>query len=222
MLGRLHERPRSADDAVSMSAEPLDAQEQKLLKRLLAPRTPVTRNKVRESAAVVALDRLIARGLVKVLPEAKRRSPRLELTREGRRYAEEVVRRNPERITPQMLYGEILRIADGLEEVRARLAAIQPAPKKVWRNGSFEREMRTALGEIDRRGRYGGLVPIPELRRALAPLGLSREDFDQALLEQERAFSVDLKTAHDPTSIKDADQAVWDEGRGWLYYAVAR
>jgi hypothetical protein len=203
------------------TATSLGPAEQKLLRQLLRAKKPVPRAKSKSVALALAADRLRTLGLLRELPSAKKGSPRMELTAEGRRCAEEVVRRDPPRITAHMLYAEILRIADGLEELRARMSSIEPH-KPAARNGSFLRELRSAIGEVDRRGRHGGLVPIPELRRALAPLGLTKEDFDRALLEQERAFAVDLKTAHDPTSMKDADQAVWDEGRGWLYYAVAR
>jgi hypothetical protein len=203
------------------SAASLGTLEHKLLRELLAARSPPTRAKLARGAAAPVLDRLVQMGLVRTLPAGKGRAARFELSHEGRRCAEEITRRYPARISLSMLYAEVLRIGDELEDLRTRLAP--PAPKKsAGTNGNFERELRAALGELDRRGRYGGLVPIPELRRALAPLHLSREDFDRALLEQERAFAVDLKTAHDPTSIKDSDQAVWDEGRGWLYYAVAR
>jgi hypothetical protein len=203
------------------TATSLGPAEQKVLRQLLNARAAVARGKSKNAGAALAVDRLRTLGLVREMPPARKGPPRLELTAEGRRCAEEVVRRYPARITAHMLYGELLRISDGLEELRSRISSIEPH-KPVYRNGSFLRELRTAIGEVDRRGRHGGLVPIPELRRALAPLCMSREDFDRALLEQERAFAVDLKTAHDPTSMKDADQAVWDEGRGWLYYAVAR
>ena len=203
------------------TAASLGTLEHKLLKELLAAKSPPTRAKLARGSAAAVLDRLIHMGLVRALPGPKGRAPRFELSHEGRECAEEINRRYPARIDMAMLYAEILRIGDELDELRARLTA--PPPKKSGgQNGNFERELRAVLGDLDRRGRYGGLVPIPELRRALAHVGLAREDFDRALLDLERAFVIDLKTAHDPTSIKDSDQAVWDEGRGWLYYALAR
>ena len=202
------------------TAASLGTAERNLLKRLLAAKKPITRTSIRKRELVASLNRLFAAALVWEAP-GRRGQPQLQLTGQGRVLAENIARRNPDRLTLKLVYGELLRVADRLDELRSRFPTIQPTNPAAL-NGSFEHELRSAIGELDRRGRYGGLVPIPELRRALAPLGLSRDDFDRALLEQERAFAVDLKTAHDPTSIEDAKLAVWDEGRGWLYYVVAR
>lgn len=86
----------------------------------------------------------------------------------------------------------------------------------------FRKALRAAVAEIDRRDRHDGLVPIGKLRRTLAYLGLNRATFDAALLEEERAYIVDLKVANDPTRVKDPDEGIVIEGRGLLYFVVRR
>lgn len=87
---------------------------------------------------------------------------------------------------------------------------------------AFRKALRTAVQEINRRDRHDGLVPIGKIRRSLAYLGLNRSTFDAALLEEERAYIVDLKIANDPTRVKDPEEGIPIEGRGLLYFVVLR
>jgi hypothetical protein len=87
---------------------------------------------------------------------------------------------------------------------------------------AFRKALRTAVPEINRRDRHDGLVPIGKIRRMLAYLGLNRSTFDAALLEEERAYIVDLKIANDPTRVKDPEEGISIEGRGLLYFVVLR
>lgn len=87
---------------------------------------------------------------------------------------------------------------------------------------AFRKALRTTVSEINRRDRHDGLVPIAKVRRALAHLGLDRPTFDAALLEEERAYTVDLKIANDPTRVKEPEGGIPNEGRGLLYFVVLR
>ena len=86
----------------------------------------------------------------------------------------------------------------------------------------FRKALRAAVTEIDRRDRHDGIVPIGKLRRTLAHLGLNRTTFDAALLEEERAYIVDLKVANDPTRVRDPEEGIVIESRGLLYFVVLR
>jgi DNA-binding MarR family transcriptional regulator len=87
---------------------------------------------------------------------------------------------------------------------------------------AFRKALRTTIPEINRRDRHDGLVPIGKIRRTLAYLGLDRPTFDAALLEEERAYTVDLKIANDPSRVKDPEEGISIEGRGLLYFVVLR
>ena len=87
---------------------------------------------------------------------------------------------------------------------------------------AFRKALRAAVTEIDRRDHHDGIVPIGKLRRTLAYLSLNRATFDAALLEEERAYIVDLKVANDPTRVKDPEEGIVIESRGLLYFVVLR
>jgi hypothetical protein len=86
----------------------------------------------------------------------------------------------------------------------------------------FRKALKTTIPEIDRRDHHDGLVPIGKIRRTLAYLGLDRPAFDAAILEEERAYTVDLKIANDPNRVKEPEGGISIEGRGLLYFAVLR
>lgn len=87
---------------------------------------------------------------------------------------------------------------------------------------AFRKALRAAVTEIDRRDHHDRLVPIGKLRLSLAYLGLNRATFDAALLEEERAYTVDLKVANDPTRVREPEGGITVEGRGLLYFVVLR
>lgn len=87
---------------------------------------------------------------------------------------------------------------------------------------AFRKALRAAVTEIDRRDRHDGLVPIGKLRRTLAYLSLNRATFDAALLEEERAYFVDLKVANDPTRVRDPEEGIVFNSRGLLYFVALR
>ena len=185
-------------------------------------------------ADALLVKRLLEMGLVNELSAQKKGTkPKLTLTEAGRAAAQELPK---ERVTQVDLYREIIALRRQVSELKelfiARPTSLPAptaappestsAPGRAPSPADFAAALLAALGEIDRRGRHGGLVPLPELRKALSGLGLSREAFDEALLEQERAFTVDLKAVHDPQGLVDRDQGISDAGRGILYYVVRR
>ena len=103
----------------------------------------------------------------------------------------------------------------------ARKSSVVPV-KTPFEPVAFRKALRVNVLEINRRDRHDGLVPIAKVRRALAHLGLDRPTFDAALLEEERAYTVDLKIANDPTRVKEPEGGIPTEGRGLLYFVVLR
>lgn len=87
---------------------------------------------------------------------------------------------------------------------------------------TFETDLVSLVRQLDRSGRHGGLVPIPELREAFMKRGWTRRSFDERLLQAERDFVVDLKAANDPRRLAAPDLAIVDTGRGHLQYVVVR
>ncbi len=80
------------------------------------------------------------------------------------------------------------------------------------------------IGELDSRHRYGGLVPIPELRAELRRRGVAADDraVDAALDTLEREWTIDLSVAQSPTQVADRTAGIERPGRGLLYYVARR
>jgi len=210
-----------------MASLVLSPPEEKAL-RALWNRGPLSRGKLGVDAATVR--RLMDAGWVnEFAPARKREAAKLALTEAGRGVA---VRVPPVKPTLADLYRELTAAREEIAELRsligsrgASAAPSEPAAKAASAAvdpQAFLAALREALGEIDRRGRHGGLVPMGDVRRALAHLGLAREAFDAALLEQERVYAVDLKIANNPAKVKAPDDGIPIEGRGLLYYVVLR
>lgn len=81
-----------------------------------------------------------------------------------------------------------------------------------------------AIGDLDARGRLGGLVPIPELRRELVARGVTAAaaEVDAALEDLERAWTIDLSVAQAPTQVAERAAGIERPGRGLLYYVARR
>lgn len=116
------------------------------------------------------------------------------------------------------------------ESLRTLLAASRVSPNPTT-NGAkaskpdptkFDAELLGIVADLDRTSRLGGLVPIPEIRRIFLDRGWSRTDFDARLLEAERDFVVDLKSANDPSRIPQPELAIEQPGRGHLQWVVVR
>lgn len=81
-----------------------------------------------------------------------------------------------------------------------------------------------AIGDLDARGRLGGLVPIPELRRELVARGVTAAaaEVTAALEDLERAWTIDLSVAQAPTQVAERAAGIERPGRGLLYYVARR
>jgi hypothetical protein len=87
---------------------------------------------------------------------------------------------------------------------------------------AFDADLLRLIAELDRRGRHAGMVPIPDVREAFLRRGWTRRSFDQRLLQAERDFVVDLKTANDPARLSNPHLAIEEPGRGHLQFVVPR
>ncbi|WP_394821626.1 hypothetical protein [Pendulispora albinea] len=107
---------------------------------------------------------------------------------------------------------------------RAFTATSEPdaGPRSASDGAGFDSDLLTILAQLDRGGRYAGMVPIPEVRDAFLRRGWTRRNFDHRLLQAERDFVVDLKTADDPSRLADPELAIEEPGRGHLQYVVLR
>lgn len=112
------------------------------------------------------------------------------------------------------------RIELRIEERLSLLGATRTAAPAAPAGSVGEGDVLAALVEVDRRGNYGGLVPIAEVRRAVLARTGDRASFDQRLLAMERALRIDLKVADDPR-IAEAGEGIHLPGRGLLFYALA-
>ena len=81
-----------------------------------------------------------------------------------------------------------------------------------------------AVGELDARHRYGGLVPLPDVRAELRRRGVAADDarVNAALDALERAWKIDLSVAQSPTQVADRAAGIERPGRGLLYYVARR
>ena len=86
----------------------------------------------------------------------------------------------------------------------------------------FDSQLLSAIADLDRRGRHGGMVPIPDVRVVFVEAGWTRASFDKFLLKAEADFLVDLKVANDPSRLPRPDLAIEEVGRGHLQYVVIR
>jgi hypothetical protein len=103
----------------------------------------------------------------------------------------------------------VVRKADGSESAHADL----PSVKKV---------LLDTIAELDAARRYGGLVPIPEIRKAVEDHDFSDETVTTALEELEQEYVIDLNVAQASTAVADRRAGIERPGRGLLYYVARR
>ncbi len=120
---------------------------------------------------------------------------------------------------------------DRLERIEAALARIEAALARLVPPDPAEPaklELRPVLLEtiaaLDDERRYGGLVPLPELRRSLRARGVTASDgeVNAALEALERDFVVDLSIAQSPTTVTERSAGIERPGRGLAYFVVRR
>ncbi len=213
-------------------AAPISPAEEKVLRNLWT-KGPQTAS--RAGADPITVLRLLDQSLIAELPAASPKAkPRIGLTDRGRQVASELLPARPKTID---LFRAIVALREEVRALRAMLvrdrASEAPA---VWdgaggasppepaaaRPVDLSREIRDAVEELGRRERLGGLVPLPALRKYLAHLGVARDELDAALLAAERAYDIDLKVANDRSAVQDGSEGIMVEGRGLLYFVVAR
>ncbi|MCL4226551.1 MAG: hypothetical protein KJZ91_18970 [Myxococcales bacterium] len=100
-----------------------------------------------------------------------------------------------------------------------------PAPPPAVPDEAIVRDaVLAAIGALDARHRFGGLVPIPDVRAELRRGGLGADDaaVDAALEALERAWKIDLSVAQSPTLVADRAAGIERPGRGLLYYVARR
>ncbi len=107
----------------------------------------------------------------------------------------------------------------------ARLAALEGARPVGPASGPPLGDLvLDAVGELDARHRYGGLVPLPDVRAELRRRGVAADDatVNSALDALERAWKIDLSVAQSPTQVADRAAGIERPGRGLLYYVARR
>jgi len=104
---------------------------------------------------------------------------------------------------------------EGAADAAAVTPALDPAALKA--------RVLAAVGELDHRGRYGGLVPIPELRAELRGQGIADDlAVTRALEDLEHDWTIDLLVAQSPTQVPHRAAGIDRPGRGLLYYVARR
>jgi hypothetical protein len=223
----------------------LTPEEQQVLRRLAALSEPALETKLtgiptgRRGEIIQALVR--RGGLIEVVaPHGRAKKPRYGLTDHGRELAAllppEPAKRSPH--APSSPRPTVTLLAASLEGIRAQLTSLEArmgrleAERPFTGTASpletrkprldyhdFRRLARDAFAQIDRAGRTFGLVPIPDLRRALGDQ-VTRRDFDEYLLRLSQEGSLDLMPHHDPASLPEESRrdAIPHPTAGLLYF----
>lgn len=180
------------------------------------------------------LEELVCLGLVEVVaPIGRGRKPRYVLTAQGREEAKRLALKPPPKAPPRptvkSLAGRVDELAarlDGLERRMGQLEARPRAPRAAPQAGAdepsyeaFRHLAREAYEQFDRAGQTLGLVPIPDLRRAL-DARVPRGAFDTHLLRLHQEGVVDLMPHHHPASLTEERRrdALQHTSAGLLYF----
>jgi len=162
-----------------------------------------------------ALAELVAAGLVVETKEGRTRL--FALTAEGR-----------ERAGAPPAAPAAAKDDERLARIEAALARIEEAISRltptVGAHGDLKAAILGVVKALDEARRYGGLVPLPQLRQTLRAGGVTATDaqVNTALEELERDFIVDLSIAQSPTTVAEPAAGIDRPGRGLVYYVVRR
>ena len=109
-------------------------------------------------------------------------------------------------------------------ELSTRVARLEAARPGAGSPEQLDAVVLEAVGELDARHRYGGLVPLPDVRAELRRRGVAADDatVNAALDSLERAWKIDLSVAQSPTQVADRAAGIERPGRGLLYYVARR
>lgn len=132
----------------------------------------------------------------------------------------------PARPRPPTAAVRIAALEEAVRGLSARVAALEAvrAPAAAAPDDAALRDtVLAAVGELDARHRYGGLVPLPDVRAELRRRGVSDDArVNDALDALERAWKIDLSVAQSPTQVADRAAGIERPGRGLLYYVARR
>ena len=194
---------------------------------------------LRPDAAREYLESLADRGLLArtTKTKGKRKASAYELTPEAKKALKPPAKprassaKRPVPATLDDLRAMEARLLERLDALAARLATLHPSssqprelaqPGKARDGDELRTAIPTAIRDTDLAGRFGGMVPIPEIRKVVqSRTGASRTEFDDMLLALEREFRVDLKIANDPRR-PDASEGIAVPGRGLVFFALAK
>jgi DNA-binding HxlR family transcriptional regulator len=212
-----------------------------VLKKLAGFSGPVTEGRVTgvpPADRATLLEGLSSQGLVEVRPPSGRaRKPSYRITELGRQAFAALDQRrakSPARPTVASLAARVDDLAARLDRVEAALAqagggrgarpgegtAAEPIPGAVEMSyEAFRAVARDAFWNLDQTGRTLGLVPIPDLRRAMGDR-VSRQAFDEHLLRLHRDGVVHLMPHDHPASLADERRrdSVPHSTAGLLYF----
>jgi len=179
---------------------------------------------LKSDAAPEYLQSLLELGLLgrTAKGRGKKREPAYELTDAAKEALKPAAAsaKNRRSATLDDLRAMEARIVERLDALAARLPASTAQPQP--RDGDLRSAIPTAIRDADLAGRFGGMVPIPEIRKVVqSRTGASRTEFDDMLLALEREFRVDLKIANDPRR-PDASEGIAVPGRGLVFFALAK
>jgi hypothetical protein len=167
------------------------------------------------------IERLVSEGLLTVRKEG--RSELVALTDAGRERAATlptVPARAPRAAPPKAadLAARLDRIEAALARIEGRLGGGAAAP------ADLKKALLEVIAEVDAARRYGGLVPLPDIRKVLRERGITASDAEVngALEELEREFTIDLSVAQSPTAVEDRGAGIERPGRGLAYYVLRR
>jgi hypothetical protein len=116
------------------------------------------------------------------------------------------------------------RVGGGVRPERGRTAAeSKDGSGTRATDEAIRAAVLAAVGELDVRHRYGGIVPIPDVRAELRRGGINDDAAVTAALEAlERTWKIDLSVAQSPTQVSDRAAGIERPGRGLLYYVARR
>ncbi len=173
------------------------------------------------------IDELVSRHLVLAVPDGKSRL--LTLTDAGREAAAALpaakraasAKKDELRDELRALATRMERLEHKLDRVLERLGdrgASTPAAEPLGP------KIVATVRALDTQHRYGGVVPLPALRKELKRLGVgaSDGDVDAALIALERDYAVDLLVAQSPATLVDRHLGIERPGRGLAYYVTPR
>ena len=194
----------------------------------------MTSARLRSNDATLA--RLSVAGLIAAVPSRTGKGkPSFALTEAGRSLAADL---SPEPPTLDELLRAVVELREEVCALRQEVLTLREEVLPCGEIGlrahgedtesdsagrdAFVSLLHHAMRQVDVRDRCGGLIPIPALRKAMAYLPMSHEDFNLGLLDAERAYRIDLKVANDPRACAAPQDGISVAGRGLLYYAAVR